>query len=67
MLAASRKDKVAGRTTVLMVSARVRKGFSQAGAPSGRRAATNEEILCFADLKIRANHNGKPKVNVKRR
>lgn len=67
MLAASRNESVAGRTTVLIVSARVRNGFNQAGAPSGRRAAINEEIFCFADLIIKANHRGNPKVRVNRR
>lgn len=37
MLAASRKDRVIGRTTVLIVSMRTRNGFSQIGAPSGRK------------------------------
>lgn len=67
MLAASRNERVAGRTTVLIVSAKVRNGFSQAGAPSGRSAAMNEEMLFLADLMIKANHRGRPKVKVNRR
>lgn len=67
MFAASRNESVAGRTTVLMVSASVRKGFNQEGAPSGRSAAINEEMFCFADLIIRASHKGRPKVRVNNR
>lgn len=67
IFAASRNDKVAGRTTVLIVSASVRKGFNQAGAPSGRRAAVNEEMLCFAELIIKASHKGRPNESVNRR
>ena len=37
MLAASRNDRVRGRTRILDVSIRTRNGFSQSGAPSGRR------------------------------
>lgn len=41
MFAASRKDKVKGRTRILIVSTRTKKGFSQSGAPGGRRLAVN--------------------------
>jgi len=37
MLAASRNDSVAGRTIILVVSISTRNGFSQSGAPSGRK------------------------------
>jgi hypothetical protein len=39
MLAANRKDKVRGRTEILVVSIRIRNGFSHVGAPSGSRCA----------------------------
>jgi hypothetical protein len=52
---------------VLIDSAKVRNGFSQAGAPSGSRAAINEEILFFAELMIRDSHRGRPndRVNIR--
>lgn len=37
MFAASRNDKVSGRTVILVVSIRTRNGFNQSGAPSGRK------------------------------
>jgi hypothetical protein len=58
---------VAGRTEILIVSATVRKGFNQSGAPSGRSAAINEVILFFAELIIRVSHKGRPNDRVKRR
>jgi hypothetical protein len=67
MLAANRKDNVAGRTEILIVSATVRKGFSQSGAPSGRRAAIKDEILFLAELIIRESQSGSPKDKVRRR
>lgn len=42
-LAANRKDKVIGRTKILTVSTKTRNGFSQEGAPPGRREAATEE------------------------
>jgi len=39
MLAANRNDRVRGRTITLVVSIRTRNGFSQSGAPSGRKWA----------------------------
>jgi hypothetical protein len=41
MFAANRNDSVRGRTVILVVSIRMRNGFSHAGAPSGRKCATN--------------------------
>jgi hypothetical protein len=58
ILAASRKDKVIGRTIILTVSTRIKKGFSQSGAPLGRIPAVNLEIEFCADEKIRLNHRG---------
>jgi hypothetical protein len=37
MLAAKRKDRVSGRTRILVDSIRTRNGFSHVGAPSGNR------------------------------
>ena len=39
MLAASRNDRVIGRTRILVVSIRTRNGFSHEGAPPGRSEA----------------------------
>ena len=67
ILAASRKDKVRGRTLILIVSIRTRKGFSQWGAPPGRSLATHLEVLkVIADM-IRANHKGRPNLRVNKR
>ena len=67
MFAASRNAKVIGRTVNLMVSTKTRNGFSQAGAPLGRREATNfmgrEEI----DDKISLSHKVRPNDRVNRR
>ena len=41
ILAASRNDKVINRTEILIVSVKTKKGFSQSGAPDGRKWATN--------------------------
>jgi hypothetical protein len=37
MFAASRKDRVIGRTRILVVSISTKNGFSHSGAPSGRK------------------------------
>lgn len=67
ILAASRNDRVRGRTEILVVSIITRKGLSQSGAPSGRKWAINilgnltrlDEII---DSQI-----GRPKDRVKMR
>lgn len=41
ILAASRNDKVKNRTEILIVSITTKKGFSQWGAPPGKRLATH--------------------------
>ena len=65
MLAANRNDRVIGRTVTLVVSIRTKNGFSQSGAPSGRKCA----IDFLIDLKnldiIIASHKGRPKIKVK--
>jgi len=60
IFAANRKDKVIGRTIILVVSIITKKGFNHSGAPSGRKCATdflgeyvNEEIIID-------NHIGNP-------
>lgn len=65
MLAASRNDKVSGRTVILVDSISTRNGFSQSGAPSGRKWAIN----IFGNLvrldKIIDIHSGSPRDRVK--
>lgn len=67
MLAARRKERVIGRTSVLTVSIRIRKGLSQAGAPPGRREARVVGRLNLRLEIIRDSHMGRPKVSVKNR
>lgn len=61
ILAASRKDKVIGRTKVLRVSIITRKGFNHIGAPEGRRWAANDLGLNVAPERIIISQIGKPK------
>jgi hypothetical protein len=67
IFAASRKDRVIGRTIILDDSMRTRNGFSQLGAPSGRRCA----IVALIDLTaldiIKSIHIGRPILKVNRR
>lgn len=65
MFAASRKDRVIGRTVTLVVSIRTRNGLSQSGAPSGRRCAIDFWIDLAKVEIIIASHRGSPKINVK--
>jgi len=37
IFAANRKDRVNGRTEILVVSIKIRNGFSHVGAPSGKK------------------------------
>jgi len=65
MLAARRNDSVRGRTVILEVSINTRNGFSQSGAPSGSRWATDAfKFLMNLDITI-LNHIGRPIVKVK--
>src|SRR6266516_162155 len=65
MFAARRNDRVSGRTVTLLVSISTRNGFSQSGAPSGRRCAI-DFIIDFENLDIIiVSQSGKPKINVK--
>lgn len=65
IFAASRNDKVIGRTKILVVSISTKNGFNQLGAPSGRKWATD----AFGDLenldRIILNHSGSPNLRVK--
>lgn len=65
MLAASRNERVRGRTEILVVSIKTRNGLSQSGAPSGRKWAIN--ILGnFVRLdEIIDSHTGRPSDRVK--
>lgn len=65
MLAASRKDRVIGRTRVLTVSIKIRNGLSQAGAPPGRRDARVVEGLKHLLEIINLSQRGSPKDSVK--
>jgi phosphodiesterase/alkaline phosphatase D-like protein len=64
ILAASRNDRVIGRTKTLVVSIRTKKGFSHSGAPSGRKWAVD---FLGANMKPEINmliHIGSPIVRV---
>lgn len=61
MFAISRTDKVIGRTAILTVSIRTRKGFKGAGAPIGSRPATTEDGLKKIPDTRSDNHKGKPR------
>lgn len=67
MLAARRNDNVIGRTATLIVSIKIKKGFNQSGAPSGKKCAVNCLGLNNALDIINDVHNGTPidKVNTK--
>jgi len=65
MFAANRNDNVIGRTIILVVSIRTRKGFNQSGALSGRKCAI--EALGFLENldMIIESQSGRPNLNVK--
>lgn len=64
MFAASRKDKVRGRTLILIVSMITRNGFNQWGAPPGNSPASHLVGLnTIADI-IKASHSGRPNLSV---
>lgn len=64
MFAARRKDRVIGRTVTLVVSISTKNGFSQSGAPSGRKCATNIFGLNRSLEMISAIHRGSPRDRV---
>ena len=59
-LAASRKERVIGRTKILTVSTRTKKGFNHLGAPLGRREAATEEGEKTTPEIIILSHRGRP-------
>lgn len=64
IFAASRNDSVRGRTSTLVDSMRTRNGFSQSGAPSGRKCAV-VFLGAYRNLEmIILSHNGNPIVKV---
>jgi len=65
ILAANRNDRVKGRTNTLVVSIRTKNGFSQSGAPSGRKWAVDFLGLCENLDIINLIQIGRPKVSVK--
>lgn len=67
MLAASRKDRVMGRSKILTVSISTRNGFSQSGAPEGRREAAKYDGELRMEERIKASHIGSPRLSVNRR
>ena len=67
ILAASRKDRVIGRTIILIDSIITRAGFNHEGAPLGSRLAINVVGDSIKDEKIRLNHIGRPNESVRRR
>lgn len=67
ILAAKRKDRVIGRTRILMDSIKTNGGASQVGAPDGNNLAQNwDGELNNEDITILI-HKGKPKVKVSNR
>lgn len=65
IFAASRKDRVIGRTKILRVSTMTKKGFNQSGAPPGRIPAAKLEGELYKEDKIRLNQIGIAKDMVK--
>ena len=67
MLAANRKDRVIGRSKILTVSIRTKKGFNQSGAPDGRRPAAKYDGELATEDRIKASHMGRPNLRVNNR
>jgi len=65
ILAASRNDRVIGRTAILVDSISTKKGFNQSGAPSGRRWAAVALGLWTALDRISDSHRGNPSDRVR--
>src|SRR5277367_75246 len=60
MFAASRNDRVNGRTIILVVSMIIKNGFNQSGAPSGRKCAIEAFVFLLNLDRINVNHIGNP-------
>ena len=67
MFAASRKDKVTGRTIILEDSISTRNGFNQSGAPSGSKCAIVALIDFMVLDMISSIHIGRPILKVNNR
>lgn len=67
MFAASRKDNVMGRTIILDDSINTKNGFSQFGAPSGRKCAIVALGIFEILDRINISHIGNPILRVNRR
>lgn len=65
MFAAKRKERVAGRAEMLVVSINTRNGFNQSGAPPGSRFARNFSGLLISEERISLNHKIRPNERVK--
>lgn len=65
IFAANRKDKVIGRTVILVVSISTKKGFNQSGAPPGSNPPKKLIGLLTNLDRIRLNHKTRPKDKVK--
>jgi len=61
MLAVKRTASVMGRTAILTVSIKTRKGAKGAGDPPGTKCAKKEVGLCIALIVVILNHNKKAK------
>ena len=65
MFAASRKERVIGRTIFLVVSIRTRNGFNQSGAPLGSSLAKKVYGANRREDRISISHSGRAKESVK--
>lgn len=60
IFAASRKESVIGRTRILSVSTKTKKGFNQSGAPPGKSPAVKEVGAYNALEMIRESQSDSP-------
>lgn len=67
IFAASRNERVIGRTKILRVSTSTKKGFSQSGAPPGSRPARNLVGEVLIEDRIKLNQIGMARAIVKNR
>lgn len=67
IFAASRNESVIGRTIILDDSISTRNGFSQLGAPSGRKCAIVALGIFVTLERISINHMGNPILSVNKR
>jgi len=65
MLAANRNESVNGRTIILVVSIKIRNGFSHLGAPSGSKWAKEVFTVFLYEDRINDSQIGSPNVSVK--